>query len=282
MVQAHACLCIECAERLIEQDHGGLVDESPHNRHPLLHSSRKLGGIVVLESFKPDQAQPMQGLFAPLGRCDTADCQRKFNIAQSSQPWKQVAVLSHVADVGVQTKDWSTLVEDGTLRCSEQTRGETQQSGLAATGRTDDGCNPFWRNVKADAVKRKYVLLLTSKRKPNIRELYRGRFRIIGSVYQAAPAHRLSAVPYFQPLQLWSIAEGLSEKSRAQSHSLAQELVRPEFAFPTWNSGRNHLEVYGDLDVVFPHRCRHPTATRVTIARAFQGALGRFSRNVRR
>src|SRR5205809_4644357 len=112
MVQAHACLCIECAERLIEQDHGGLVDESPHNRHPLLHSSRKLGGIVVLESFKPDQTQPMQGLFPPLGRCDAADCQRKFNIAQSSQPWKQVAVLSHVADVGVQTNDWSTLVEE--------------------------------------------------------------------------------------------------------------------------------------------------------------------------
>ena len=62
------------------------------------------------------------------------------------------------------------------------------------------------------------VCPLTSKRKPNIREMYRGRFRIIGSVYQAAPAHRLSAVPYFQPLQLWSIAEGLSEKSRAQSH----------------------------------------------------------------
>src|SRR5262249_8827395 len=101
MVQAHACLCIECAERLVEEDHGGLVDESPHNRDSLLHSPRKLGGIVVIESFNPDDSEPRQGLFAPLRRCDIADRQWKFNIAQSSEPWKQIAVLSHVADVSV-------------------------------------------------------------------------------------------------------------------------------------------------------------------------------------
>jgi hypothetical protein len=163
---------------------------------------------VVLESFKADQAQPMQGLFAPLGRCDAANCQRKLNVAQSSEPGKQIAILGHVTDVGVQTKDWSTLVEDGAIRCSEQARGKTQQSGLAATRRTYDRRNLFGRNVEADAVEGKYVLVLTSKRKPNIREMYRGRFRwVICPVHQADPVRRFSALPYVHPLQLRSIAD---------------------------------------------------------------------------
>src|SRR5262249_52637239 len=104
MVQAHARLSIERTERLIEQHHGGIINKSPHNRDSLLHSAGKLGGIVVLESFETDEAQPMQGLFAPLGRCHAANCQWEFNIAQSREPWKQIAILGHVADVGVQTK----------------------------------------------------------------------------------------------------------------------------------------------------------------------------------
>src|SRR5215831_9943521 len=131
---------------------------------------------MALESFKTDQAQPMQGLFAPLGRCDAADCQWKFNIAQSREPWKQIAILGHVADVGVQTKDRSTLVEDGAIRCSDQPRGETQQSGLTATRRTYDGRNLSGWNAEADAVERKYVLVLTGKGMPNVREFYRGCF----------------------------------------------------------------------------------------------------------
>ena|SRR5215468_10491223 len=130
----------------------------------------------------------MQGLFAPLRRCDTADRQWKFNIAQSSEPWKQIAVLSHVADVSVQTNDRSALVEDGTIRRSDQPRGETQQSSFATTRRTYNGRDLSGWNVEADAVERKYILLLTSKGKPNIRELYRGRFRgVIYRVYQADP-----------------------------------------------------------------------------------------------
>ena len=39
MVQAHPGLCIECAKRLVEQDHRGLVNESSHNRNTLLHAS---------------------------------------------------------------------------------------------------------------------------------------------------------------------------------------------------------------------------------------------------
>src|SRR5262249_34982423 len=132
-----------------------------------------------------------------------ADCQWKFNIAQSTEPWKQVAILRHVTDAGIQTNDRSTLVQDGTFGCAQQTRSETQQSGLATTGRTYDGRNLSGGNVEADAVKRKYVLLLTGKHKPNIRESYRGRFRrVISPVYQADPVHRFSAVPYFHPLRL--------------------------------------------------------------------------------
>ena len=59
---------------------------------------------MVLESVETDQAQPMQRLFAPLGRCDAADRQRKLDIAQRSKPWKQIAVLGDVADAGVQAK----------------------------------------------------------------------------------------------------------------------------------------------------------------------------------
>jgi len=67
-------------------------------------------------------------------------------------------------------------------------RDETQQSSFATTRRTYNGRDLSGWNVEADAVERKYILLLTSKGKPNIRELYRGRFRgVIYRVYQADP-----------------------------------------------------------------------------------------------
>src|SRR5262245_20317587 len=74
----------------------------------------------------------------------------------------------------------------------------------------------------------------------------------------------------------------VAEEPRAQSQLSAQELVRPQLAFSAWNSRRNHLEIYGHLDVVFPHRCRHPTAAWIAVPRPFQGAFGRFCRYVRR
>src|SRR5262245_11884579 len=109
----------------------------------------------------------MQRLFASFGWCDAADRQWKLDVAQRSEPWKQIAVLGHVADVGVQTKHRSALVEDGTIRCGHQPRGETKQRGLAAAGRTYDGRDFSGWNVEADAVERKHVMLLTRKCKPN-------------------------------------------------------------------------------------------------------------------
>ena len=57
---------------------------------------------MVLEAVEADQAQPVQRLLAPLGVRDAADRQRKLDIAERREPWKQIAVLGDVADVGVQ------------------------------------------------------------------------------------------------------------------------------------------------------------------------------------
>src|SRR5262245_58689786 len=189
----------------------------------------------------------MQRLLASLGDRDAADYQRKLDVAQRSEPWKQIAVLGHVADVGVQTEHRSALEEDGTIRCGQQPRGETQQRGLAAAGRTYDGRDLFGWNVEADAVERKHVMLLTRKCKPNIRELYRGRFRgVIHRPYQAEPCIASLRCHTFIRCNCGR-SPGCFKQPQAQLS--AQELVRPQLAFSAWNSRRNHLEIYGDLDV---------------------------------
>ena len=137
----------------------------------------------MFESFKTDQAQPMQRLVAPLARGDAANGKWKLDIAERGEPRKQIAVLRDVADAGVQSVHRCAIVEHGPAGRAKQARRQSQQGGLAATGRSDDGRDLSGQHVEADAVQREHVVILTGKDQLHVRKADR---RLLGIVHGVA------------------------------------------------------------------------------------------------
>ena len=52
-------LGVECAERLVEQQHLRLDGQRPGQRHPLPLAAGKLRGIPLFQPFQPDQVQQL-------------------------------------------------------------------------------------------------------------------------------------------------------------------------------------------------------------------------------
>src|SRR5580704_5924533 len=86
MLQTHARLGVQRTEWLVQQDDGRLVDQRTDDRDPFLHAARKLRRVVMLESVETDQMQPMKRLLPSFARRNSADGQRKLDVAESRQP----------------------------------------------------------------------------------------------------------------------------------------------------------------------------------------------------
>ena len=91
---------VEGAERLVEQQHVGLGDERPGDRHPLAHAARQLAGQAVGEL---GQAHDAQHLGDPRGAARPAAAealQAEGHVLGHGPPREQRVGLEHHAPVG--------------------------------------------------------------------------------------------------------------------------------------------------------------------------------------
>ena len=95
-----AQLEVERAEGLVEQEHGGLVDQRAGQRHPLPLAAGQGGGRAVGHRLQAHGGQRRPGPLAPLGLAHPGDAQRVLDVAQHRQVREQRVVLEdgvHVA-----------------------------------------------------------------------------------------------------------------------------------------------------------------------------------------
>jgi hypothetical protein len=78
--QIDADLGIERAERLVEQQHLGLVGQRACQRHPLLLPARELARHACAQPGQAHQLEQPVAAAAALGRRDLADAQAKLDI----------------------------------------------------------------------------------------------------------------------------------------------------------------------------------------------------------
>ena len=79
LLQGHARLRIDAGERLVHQQHVGLVGERPHHADALLHAARQLVGIAVRRLRQLGERQVLAGDLLALGlaRCRASSARRR-------------------------------------------------------------------------------------------------------------------------------------------------------------------------------------------------------------
>ena len=96
-LQAAARECVQCAKRLVEQQHAGAVNQPSCDRHALRHAPRKLMRIGMLETAQTDQFDVLGDRPPLLRRIKARVAQRHADVLLDIQPGKQPMLLEHDA-----------------------------------------------------------------------------------------------------------------------------------------------------------------------------------------
>jgi hypothetical protein len=82
---------------------------------------------------------PFLCLAAPLTGRNPPNHQGKFDVFAHRQPGKKIAVLGDESDILVQTQQFFPLEQGTPSSAADQTAGEAEKRGFAASRGTDDG-----------------------------------------------------------------------------------------------------------------------------------------------
>jgi hypothetical protein len=77
---------VECAERLVHQQHGRVVDQRPTDRYALTHAARQLVRPLVLETVEPNLLQQIVGGIAVILDRTFQDSDREQHVVQRALP----------------------------------------------------------------------------------------------------------------------------------------------------------------------------------------------------
>ena len=155
---------VERAEWLVEQQHLGLVDDGPGQRHALSLAAGELGRLPAAEPGQPDHLQCPADLLAPLGLGHVPHAQAELNVLDHRHVREQRVVLEHGVDVpGVwrHLRDVVAAKLDPPAVRRLEPCNQPQQGGLPRPGRAKQGeelTGPPTRSTSASATTSPYRL----------------------------------------------------------------------------------------------------------------------------
>ena len=100
-----AQLEVERAERLVEEEHGGMVDEGPRERHALLLAARELPGPAGAVARQPHELQRLADAVALVVLADALLAQPVAHVLGDGHVREQGVVLEHGVDVAAVGRD---------------------------------------------------------------------------------------------------------------------------------------------------------------------------------
>ena len=96
VVQQVAGHGVERAERLVHEQHVGLLRERAGQLHPLAHAARQLVGQLLLEALEVDELEQLaHALPAGVGLRHLAELERELDVAPHGEPREQRRLLEH-------------------------------------------------------------------------------------------------------------------------------------------------------------------------------------------
>ena len=135
--QLVADLRVQRAERLVEQQHAGLMRERASKRDALLLSARELARQSLVVAVEGHELQQLVAPAAALGAAHTARTQRELDVVGNGHVPKQRVVLEYEADFALfraEARDVATVQNDAAVIDRRKAGDGAQQRALAAAG----------------------------------------------------------------------------------------------------------------------------------------------------
>ena len=132
---------VQAGERLVEQQHVGMLRERPGDRDPLGLAAGELLGTTAGELSDPQPVKPLQSGGAGLGARDAARAEPERDVLQGGEVGEQHLVLEDHADPTLphrQRAKFAAVQPDRALG-GDQAGDRAQQRGLAGAVRPDHG-----------------------------------------------------------------------------------------------------------------------------------------------
>ncbi len=132
---------IEGAERLVQEERGGPVDQRARECDALLLPARELSGFALLQSLEPDDAEHLLDalLLLPLRHPLEPECEG--NVVEDRHVWEEGVVLEdhvHVATVRGGVGHIGPPQENASFVRQLETRDHAERRGLAAAARAEE------------------------------------------------------------------------------------------------------------------------------------------------
>ena len=136
-----AQLEIQCAERLVEQQHPGSSDQRARQRHSLTLAARQLRGLSRRLAAQPDHVERVGGALAALVARHALDLQPVLHVLGDGHVGEQGVFLEDGVDVATprgQRGDVDAAEADRPRRRLLEPGDHAQHRGLARAGRAED------------------------------------------------------------------------------------------------------------------------------------------------
>ena len=105
LLQRHARLRVDAGERLVHQQHVGLVGQRPHHADPLLHAAGQLVGIAVGGMREAGQREVLARDLVALGLRHAAHLRTEGDVVEHRAPGEQRERLEDDAAIGTRAAD---------------------------------------------------------------------------------------------------------------------------------------------------------------------------------
>ena len=136
ILHAHARESVERAERFIEQENFGMIDQCACERNALGHAAGKMMRIRIGKRFESDQPHEFVHFISFFAQ-HSARNEAGLNIAANSQPWEQIWILKN--ETALRARSDNLFVADKQLARIRQIQAgdESKQRRLSTTARPD-------------------------------------------------------------------------------------------------------------------------------------------------
>src|SRR3989442_5535147 len=136
VLHAHAGEGIQRAERLVQEEDLGMVNQRPGQSHALGHAARQMVGVGVGEGFQADQPHEIVHLLT-LTVVQTAGDEAGLEVAANGEPGEKVWVLKHQTALGAGASDGLSADPELTRVGRVQAGDEAKEGGFAAAAGAD-------------------------------------------------------------------------------------------------------------------------------------------------
>src|ERR1700726_2104690 len=205
---------IQRAERLIHQEHLGMIGKRPRQRDALLHAPGQFLGIEVLKALEPDHLDQRAALLLGLRLLHALLARTIHYVAEHTLPGKQRELLKHRPAIGTGPGDRPALHLRYAMGRLDEASDDIKQRRFSATRRTENGDEGAILDCQGNVRQCQMVLARGSpKYLRDMVDLDHGRRRLPRGCYQNVGSRR----QYLHSRLLSSIGPSTTDDSRCVS-----------------------------------------------------------------